>query len=66
MAEAPKKGRSKQVLSAEENEAIAEATERLEVGLDRPVKIKPKGKGLVVEIELEDLAQAIEIAKRLA
>lgn len=66
MAEAPKKGRSKRRLSAEENEAIAAATERLETGLDRPVKIKPKGKGLVVEIELEDLAQAIEIAKRLA
>jgi len=66
MAEAPKKGRSKRGLSAEETEAIAAATERLETGLDRPVKIKPKGKGLVVEIELEDLAQAIEIAKRLA
>jgi ParB family chromosome partitioning protein len=66
MAEAPKKGRSKQALSAEENEAIADATERLETGLDRPVKIKPKGKGLVVEIELDDLTQAIEIAKRLA
>ena len=44
---------------------FAEATERLETKLDRPVKIRPKGKGLVVEIELEDLAQAAEIARRL-
>ena len=65
LAAAPKKGGRKQGLSAEESEAVAEATERLETKLDRPVKIRPKGKGLVVEIELDDLAQAAEIARRL-
>lgn len=65
MVESPKKGRGRQDLSAEEAEAIAAATEQLETGLDRPVRIKPKGKGLVVEIELDELAQAIEIADRL-
>ena len=45
---------------------ISAATEKLETGLDRPVRIKPKGKGLVVEIELDDLDQAIEIADRLS
>ncbi|MBN8866116.1 MAG: ParB/RepB/Spo0J family partition protein [Solirubrobacterales bacterium] len=65
MAEAPAPSRKKQGLSAEEIEAIGEAEGRLETGLDRPVKIKPKGKGLVVEIELDDLTQAIEIADRL-
>lgn len=65
MAESPKKGRGRQDLSAEEAEAIAAATEQLETGLDRPVRIKPKRKGLVVEIELDELAQAIEIADRL-
>ncbi len=65
LATAPKKGGRKRSLSAEEEEALAGATERLETGLDHPVKIRPKGKGLVVEIELDDLAQAIEIADRL-
>ncbi len=65
MAAAPRRGTGRKTLSAEESEAIATATEQLETGLDLPVKIKPKGKGLVVEIELDDLAQAIEIADRL-
>jgi len=65
LADEPKKGARRQTLSAEETEAIGAATERLETGLDRPVKIKPKGKGLVVEIELDDLAQAMDIADRL-
>lgn len=65
LAEAPKRSRGKQGLSAEESEAIAAATEKLETGLDHPVRIKPKGKGLVVEIELQDLDQAIDLARRL-
>ena len=60
-----KRGRGRSTLSAEEEEAIGNVTERLETGLDRPVRIRPKGKGLVVEIELEDLDQAIDIADRL-
>jgi len=52
-------------LSAEEKEAISAVTERLETGLDRAVRIKPRGKGLVLEIQLEDLEQAIELADRL-
>lgn len=53
-------------LDAEEREAVAAVTERLETGLDRAVRIKPKGKGLVLEIQLDDLDQAIEIADRIA
>jgi len=55
----------KTTLSAEEEEAISEVTGRLETTLDLPVKIKPKGKGLSVEITLEDLDQAINLADRL-
>ena len=66
LTKAPAKGRKSRSLSAEESEAVSSATERLETGLDRPVRIRPKGKGLIVEIELDDLAQAIEIADRLA
>jgi len=65
VAEAPQKSGRRPALSAEEMEAISAATEQLETRLDQPVKIKPKGKGLVVEIELDDLAQALEIADRL-
>lgn len=65
LAESGTRTSTKRGLSAEELEAIAEATERLETGLDRPVKIKPKGKGLVVEIQLDDLTQATDIADRL-
>lgn len=66
LAEQPGAGAGKKkALSAEEIEAIEAATERLETGLDLPVKIKPKGKGLVVEIQLDDLDQAIDIADRL-
>lgn len=65
LAESPKPSGRSNALSAEEIEAIGDATEKLETGLDLPVKIKPKGRGLVVEIELEDLDQAIELAKRL-
>lgn len=66
LADTPKEPRDKQGLSAEESEAIADATEKLETGLDRPVKIKPRGKGLVIEIELDDLGQAIDIADRIS
>jgi len=61
---APKASR-KRGLSAEEEEAIDDARQRLETRLDRPVRIKPKGKGLVVEIELDDLTQATDLADRL-
>lgn len=52
-------------LSAEELEAIAEVTAKLETKLDRPVKIKPKGSGLSLEIQLESLDQALDLARKL-
>ena len=52
-------------LSAEELEAIATVTEKLETRLDHPVRIKPRGKGLSMEIQLDTLDQALELAKRL-
>jgi ParB family chromosome partitioning protein len=58
------KGR-KSNLSAEELEAIAEVTERLETRLDHQVRIKPRGNGLSVEIQLESLDEAIDLADKL-
>ncbi len=52
-------------LSAEELEAIAEVTERLETKLDHPVRIKPRGNGLSVEIQLDSLDDAIDLADKL-
>lgn len=66
LAETASKPRRRKELSAEENEAVSATTERLETSLDRPVRIRPKGNGLVVEIELDDLDQAIDIADRLS
>jgi len=60
---APKAKKSN--LSAEELEAIAEVTERLETKLDRPVRMKPRGNGLSVEIQLDSLDQAIDLADKL-
>ena len=52
-------------LSAEELEAIADVTERLETKLDHPVRVKPRGNGLSVEIQLDSLDQAIDLADKL-
>lgn len=51
-------------LSAEELEAIAEVTEKLETKLDHEVRIKPRGNGLSVEIQLDSLEQALALVKR--
>jgi ParB family chromosome partitioning protein len=52
-------------LSAEEKEAIAELAERFETGLDLPVKIRPRGGGLSIEIQVEDVDQASGLADKL-
>jgi len=54
-----------QQLSAEEKEAIAELTGKLEVGLDLPVKIRPRAGGLAIEIQVEDFDQAAGLADKL-
>ena len=60
-----KSSRKPPSLSAEELEAIAEVTAALEVKLDRPVRIRPKGSGLTLEIQLESLDQVLDLAKKL-
>ncbi len=52
-------------LSAEEKEAVAGLTEKLEVGLDLPVKIRPRAEGLTVEIQVENFEQAAGLADKL-
>ncbi|MEX1219039.1 MAG: ParB/RepB/Spo0J family partition protein [Solirubrobacterales bacterium] len=52
-------------LSTEEKEAIAELTGTFEVGLDLPVKIRPRAGGLAIEIQVEDFDQAAGLAEKL-
>jgi ParB family chromosome partitioning protein len=54
-----------QRLSAEEKEAIADLTARFEVGLDLPVKIRPRAGGLSIEIQVEDFDRAAGLADKL-
>ena len=52
-------------LSAEEREAVAGLTEKLEIALDLPVKIRPRADGLTIEIQVEDFEQAAGLADKL-
>jgi ParB family chromosome partitioning protein len=56
---------SAQGLSAEEKEAIADLTGKFEVALDLPVKIRPRGAGLSIEIQVGDYDQAAGLADKL-
>jgi ParB family chromosome partitioning protein len=52
-------------LTAEEKEAIAGLTEKLEVGLDLPVRIRPRAEGLTIEIRAGDFDEAAALADKL-
>jgi ParB family chromosome partitioning protein len=62
---AKKKTSKKSNLTAEELEAINDVAEKLEKKLKHEVRIKPKGNGLALEIQLETLDQVIDLTKRL-
>ena len=61
----PRSGASGVSLSAEEKEAIADLSERLEVRLDLPVRIRPRADGLTIEIRVEDFERAAGLADKL-
>ena len=63
--ESKSKTTKKANLSAEELDAISDVSEKLEAKLKHEVRIKPRGNGLSVEIQLESLDQALDLAKRL-
>ena len=62
--ESKSKTTKKANLSAEELDAISDVSEKLEAKLKHEVRIKPRGNGLSVEIQLESLDQALDLAKR--
>jgi ParB family chromosome partitioning protein len=61
-----KKGTSSRALSPEETEALRDAADKLESVLGHEVKLRPKGGEIALEIRLEDLEQALALARALS
>jgi len=67
LASQPKRGRaSKRALGTEEQAALRETADRLESALGHEVTVRPKGEGIAVEVRLDDLEQARDLASRLS
>jgi ParB family chromosome partitioning protein len=65
LAGQPKKERSRESLGPEEEEAFRSATDQLESALGHEVKLRPRGARISVEIRLDDLDDALALARRL-
>jgi ParB family chromosome partitioning protein len=61
-----KKGASAVALAPEETEALREAADKLESALGHEVKLRPRGGEIALEIRLEDLDQALALARSLS
>jgi ParB family chromosome partitioning protein len=61
-----KKGASAAALAPEETEALREAADKLESALGHEVKLRPRGGEIALEIRLEDLDQALALARSLS
>lgn len=61
-----KKGASTRALGPEETEALREAADELESALGHEVKLRPRGGEIALEIRLEDLEQALALARSLS
>jgi ParB family transcriptional regulator, chromosome partitioning protein len=63
LASQPKTGRApRRPLSAEEEEALRDAADRLETALGHEVRVRPRGGEVSVEIRLADLDEALALA----
>jgi ParB family chromosome partitioning protein len=60
------KGASSRALAPEESEALREAADQLESALGHEVKLRPRGGEIALEIRLEDLDQALALARSLS
>jgi ParB family chromosome partitioning protein len=61
-----KKGAPSKGLAPEETEALRDAADKLESALGHEVKLRPKGGEIALEIRLEDLDQALALARSLS
>jgi ParB family chromosome partitioning protein len=67
LAGQPKKKSSSPVgLAAEEAAALRDAADKLETALGHEVKLRPKGGEIALEIRLEDLDEALALARSLS
>ena len=67
LAGQPKKKDSRsKTLAPEEAEALRDAADKLESALGHEVKLRPRGGEIAVEIRLEDLDQALALARSLS
>jgi ParB family chromosome partitioning protein len=67
LASQPKKGGgSRRALAPEEATAMREAADKLESALGHEVKVRPRGGQISVEIRLEDLGEALALARSLS
>jgi ParB family transcriptional regulator, chromosome partitioning protein len=60
-----KRGSSAGALAGEETAALQEAADRLEAAFGQEVRVRPKGRGIAVEIRFEDLDQALALAREV-
>ncbi|HEX6753163.1 MAG TPA: ParB/RepB/Spo0J family partition protein [Solirubrobacterales bacterium] len=67
LAGQPKKGKSarRSALSVEEEAAIRDAADELESAFGHEVEVRPKGRGVAVEIRLASLDEALALARRV-
>jgi ParB family chromosome partitioning protein len=63
LASQPTRGKKGRRLSAEESAALAEASDELESALGHEVAVRPKGKGVAVEIRFADLDEALAFGR---
>jgi ParB family chromosome partitioning protein len=61
-----KKSNSSGALASEEAAALREAADKLESALGHEVKLRPKGGEIALEIRLEDLDEALALARNLS
>ncbi len=67
LAGQPKKqSDSRREIGAEEAAALQEAADRLEAALGHEVKVRPKGKGIAVELGFDDLDEALALAREMS
>ncbi len=66
LAGQPKAGSSRRQLDPEQAAAFQDATDRFESALGHEVKVRPRGEEIAVEIRFDDLAEALELARKVS
>ncbi len=65
MASQPNRRPRPEPVDAERQAALREVGDELESSIGHEVRVRPRGEEIVVEIHLTDLAETLELARRL-